>query len=186
MDLLPTNAQYCFGRCRPSHRVMNGLTRSPSPPAKTIDHTFLPTICWSVMIVPFSGARMTCAEILIAISLIRHEGVSPPSSVGRRLCGCSRDRVGMLRPQAVGHDRLIEPLATIHAAPRRRLRGLCYFQGQRIGEGRNHQSSTACAAVGLHRTGSLTHGVSFHDGLALSLDQNDLSTSVCLGLHDKV
>lgn len=35
MDRVPVNAQYCFGRWRPSHLRTSGRTRSPSPPANT-------------------------------------------------------------------------------------------------------------------------------------------------------
>jgi len=70
-----------------------------------------------------------------------------------------------MHPLAVGCDRLIEPLATIHAMPRRRPCGLSYFQEQRICEARNHQSSTASADVHLHPTGSSGHVGMFHAGL---------------------
>lgn len=39
IDRLPTKAQYCFGRWRPSRRRTRGLARSPSPPANTMDQT---------------------------------------------------------------------------------------------------------------------------------------------------
>lgn len=56
----------------------------------------------------------------------------------------------MTRPQSVGQDRLIEPLAAIHAAPRRIPHRLRYFQEQRIGETRDHESPTASADSHLH------------------------------------
>src|SRR5439155_23257265 len=56
MDLVPTNAQYCFGLCRPRQRSTKGRRRSPSPPARTIDQR---PSCFSTLFTyaPLLGCR---------------------------------------------------------------------------------------------------------------------------------
>ena len=67
----------------------------------------------------------------------------------------------MMYPQAIGYDGLVEPLPAIHATPRRISHRFNYFQEQRIGEARHHQSLTASAEIHLYCAGSigLTHNL---------------------------
>ena len=69
----------------------------------------------------------------------------------------------MTRPLAVRCDGIVDPFATIYAAPRRVPHRLSKFQEQRIGEARHHQSLAASADVHLHCTGILNHLVIFHE-----------------------
>lgn len=69
--------------------------------------------------------------------------------------------------EAVGQDRVIKPFPTIHAAPGRIPHPLRYFQEQRVGKGRHHQSLAASADPLLHCATSVGTVHVFHAGLPL-------------------